>query len=86
MKLDLLKWELLQMFATKEQIQEIADTLGDLDVWNYRTSKKILLDAIEKHRLYNKRLGETPESVLEAYIKWEEDQERDHYYYSRLGI
>lgn len=74
------------MFQTKEQIQELCDTLDELDVWNMRTSKSNLIKTIEKHRLYDKRLGETPESVLNAFIQWQEEQERDNYYYSRLGI
>lgn len=67
------------MFSTKEQIQELTDTLGELDLWEYKASKSRLIDLIIRHRLYNIRLGETPEIVLDAYMKHLEEQEANNY-------
>jgi hypothetical protein len=67
------------MFSTKEQIQELNDELGEMEVWDYMRSKNDLINIIEKRRLFNKTLGETPESVLNAYIKYKEQEELDNY-------
>lgn len=67
------------MFSTKEQIQELNDTLGELDLWEYKASKSKLIDLIIRHRLYNIRLGQTPESVLDAYMNYLEEEETNNY-------
>ncbi len=67
------------MLDTKEQIQELNETLGELDLWEYKTSKSKLIDLIIKHRLYNIRLGQTPEGVLEGYMNHLEEQESNNY-------
>mgnify|MGYP005990491531 CR=1 FL=1 len=67
------------MFSTKEQIQELNDTLGELDLWEYKASKSKLIDLIIRHRLYNIRLGQTPESVLDAYVNHLEEEEKYNY-------
>lgn len=67
------------MFSTKEQIQELNDTLGELDLWEYKASKSKLIDLIIRHRLYNIRLGQTPESVLDAYMNYLEEEEANNY-------
>jgi hypothetical protein len=67
------------MFSTKEEIQELNDTLGELDLWEYKTSKSKLIDLIVRHELYNISLGQTPEVVLELYIQHLEQQEENNY-------
>ena len=67
------------MLDTKEQIQELNETLGELDLWEYKTYKSKLIDLIIKHRLYNIRLGQTPESVLDAYVNHLEEEEANNY-------
>ena len=67
------------MFNTKEQIQELNDTLGELDLWEYKTSKANLINLIICHGLYNTSLGQTPESVLEAYINYLQEEEVNNY-------
>jgi hypothetical protein len=67
------------MFSTKEEIQELHDTLGELDLWEYKTSKSKLIDLIVRYELYNISLGQTPEVVLESYIQHLEQQEENNY-------
>jgi hypothetical protein len=67
------------MFSTKEQIQELNETLGELDLWEYKTSKSKLIDLIIKHRLYNIMQGQTPEGVLDAYINYLQEEEANNY-------
>ncbi len=67
------------MFSTKEQIQELNETLGELDLWEYKTSKANLINLIICHGLYNTSLGQTPESVLEAYINYLQEEEVNNY-------
>lgn len=67
------------MFSTKNQIQELNDELGEMEVWDYMRSKNELIKIIQKRRLFNKTLGETPESVLKAYINYKEQEEMDNY-------
>lgn len=67
------------MFSTKEEIQELHDTLGELDLWEYKTSKSKLIDLIVRYELYNISLGQTPEVVLELYIQHLEQQEENNY-------
>ena len=67
------------MLDTKEQIQELNETLGELDLWEYKTSKSKLIDLIVRHELYNISLGQTPEVVLELYIQHLEQQEENNY-------
>ena len=52
------------MFYCKEQVQELNDELGEME---------------ERRRLFNKTLGETPESVLHAYIKLKEEEQANDY-------
>lgn len=63
------------MFYSKEQVQELNDELGEMEVWDYMRSKNDLINIIQKRRLFNKTLGETPESVLNAYIKYKEEEQ-----------
>ena len=67
------------MFYSKEQVQELNDELGEMEVWDYMRSKNDLINIIQKRRLFNKTLGETPESVLNAYIKYKEDEEANNH-------
>jgi hypothetical protein len=67
------------MFSTKEQVQELNDELGEMEVWDYMRSKNDLIKIIQKRRLFNKTLGETPESVLHAYIKYKEEEQANDY-------
>lgn len=67
------------MFYSKEQVQELNDELGEMEVWDYMRSKNELINIIQKRRLFNKTLGETPESVLNAYIKYKEDEESNNH-------
>jgi hypothetical protein len=67
------------MFYNKEQVQELNDELGEMEVWEYMRSKNELLNIIEKRRLFNKTLGETPESVLHGYISLKEEEQANDY-------
>jgi hypothetical protein len=67
------------MFSTKEQIQDLHDTLGELDLWEYKTSKANLINLIICHGLYNTSLGQTPESVLDGYMSYIQEQEANNY-------
>ena len=67
------------MFYCKEQVQELNDELGEMEVWDYMRSKNDLIKIIQKRRLFNKTLGETPESVLHAYIKLKEEEQANDY-------
>ncbi len=67
------------MIETKEQLQELNAELGELEVWEYMRSKNELINIIERRRLFNKTLGETPESVLHAYIKLKEEEQANDY-------
>ena len=67
------------MFYSKEQVQELNDELGEMEVWDYMRSKNDLINIIQKRRLFNKTLGETPESVLNAYIKYKEDEKANNH-------
>lgn len=67
------------MFSTKQEIQELNDTLGELDLWEYKTSKSKLIDLIVRHGLYNISLGQTPEVVLDAYVNHLEEEEANNY-------
>ena len=68
------------MFSTKEQVQELNDELGEMEVWDYMRSKNDLINIIQKRRLFNKTLGETPESVLNTYIKYKEGEQSNDYF------
>ena len=67
------------MFYCKEQVQELNDELGEMEVWEYMRSKNELINIIERRRLFNKTLSETPESVLHAYIKLKEEEQANDY-------
>jgi len=67
------------MFYNKEQVQELNDELGEMEVWEYMRSKNELLNIIERRRLFNKTIGETPESVLNAYINLKEEEQANDY-------
>tara|TARA_A200000159_G_C7325167_1_gene340638 strand:- start:102 stop:320 length:219 start_codon:yes stop_codon:yes gene_type:complete len=67
------------MFSTKQEIQELHDTLGELDLWEYKNSKSKLIDLIVRHGLYNISLGQTPEVVLESYVNHLEEEEANNY-------
>lgn len=67
------------MFYSKEQVQELNDELGEMEVWDYMRSKNDLINIIQKRRLFNKTLGETPESVLNAYIKYKEEEQANDF-------
>ena len=74
------------MFYNKEQIQELNDELGELEVWEYMRSKDDLEQVIEKRGLFNKTLGETPESVLHAYIKLKEEEQANDYRSAKQNV
>ena len=67
------------MFYNKEQVQELNDELGEMEVWEYMRSKNELLNIIERRRLFNKTLDESPESVLNAYINLKEEEQANDY-------
>jgi hypothetical protein len=56
-----------------------------MEVWEYMRSKNELLNIIERRRLFNKTLGETPESVLHGYIRLKEEEQADDYRQGAIG-
>lgn len=74
------------MFYNKEQVQELNDELGEMEVWEYMRSKNELLNIIERRRLFNKTLGETPESVLHGYIRLKEEEQANDYRSAKQNV
>ena len=74
------------MFNNKQQIQELNDELGEMEVWEYMRSKKDLVKVIQTRELYNKTLGEKPEDVLDAYIQHVKDEQANQYWQSNLEV
>tara|TARA_R110002050_G_scaffold254585_1_gene393103 strand:- start:420 stop:644 length:225 start_codon:yes stop_codon:yes gene_type:complete len=73
------------MFNNKQQIQELNDELGEMEVWEYMRSKKDLVEVIQTRELYNKTLGEKPEDVLDAYIQHVKDEQANQYWQGQAG-
>lgn len=74
------------MLDTKEQIQELNEELGEIDVWDYMRSKEDLEKLIEKRGLYNKSLGEKPSDVLDAFVQHIKDEQATMYWQTKLGV
>jgi len=74
------------MFYNKEQLQELNDELGEMEVWEYMRSKNDLEQVIEKRGLYNKTLNEKPSDVLHAFVQHIRDEQAQMYWQDKLDI
>jgi len=74
------------MIDTKEQLQELNDELGEIEVWEYMRSKEDLEQVIEKRGLYNKSVGEKPSDVLDTFVQHMRDEQAQMYWQDKLDI
>ena len=74
------------MIDTKEQIQELNDELGEMEVWEYMRSKNDLEQVIEKRGLYNKSVGEKPSDVLDTFVQHMKEEQAQMYWQDKLDI
>lgn len=74
------------MIDTKEQIQELNDELGEMEVWEYMRSKDDLEQVIEKRGLYNKSVGEKPSDVLDTFVQHMKEEQAQMYWQDKLDI
>jgi hypothetical protein len=71
---------------TKDQLRELDSYIHEIDMWELVKSYNNVLTDINKSRIANKHLGQTPESVLIEYLHLKITEMRDDYHKSRLGI
>lgn len=74
------------MFSTKEQIQELNEELGEMELWEYMRSKDDLEEVIEKRGLYNKSVGEKPSDVLDTFVQHMKEEQAQMYWQNKLDI
>ena len=74
------------MIDTKEQIQELNDELGEMEVWEYMRSKDDLEQVIEKRGLYNKSIGEKPSDVLDTFVQHMKEEQAQMYWQDKLEV
>lgn len=74
------------MFSTKEQIQELNEELGEMELWDYMRSKEDLEEVIEKRGLYNKSVGEKPSDVLDTFVQHMKEEQAQMYWQNKLDI
>lgn len=74
------------MFSTKEQIQELNEELGEMELWDYMRSKDDLEEVIEKRGLYNKSVGEKPSDVLDTFVQHMKEEQAQMYWQNKLDI
>ena len=74
------------MFYNKEQLQELNDELGEMEVWEYMRSKDDLEQVIEKRGLYNKTLGEKPSDVLDTFVQHMKDEQAQMYWQNKSEV